>query len=702
MICSVVYVVQLPIIADMIGKANNEATVIQVANQLVGSEYSLKEQVHPSALETPVWLEKTSDLELDDKKIAKFEKQILNEEFRRFETNSFVKVKAVDLQTNKSYTNSENFAFPNIDRMSKKDKEKYTVVKLTYNDKGELSIAGAYVNADVENHLTYTFEEERQYALSALYDEGIVQGITYDDGVYNDYEQNLIYDNYKLNPVTNLEITYVIPNDLTTQYLKGNIDIYDNEKWHEVGFFNRYDANSSLYIMVGLLVGAVVGLIMLMLPIKKVREIQPYKIITKLPIEPVLVGVCFIFFAVLGMLGEVIKSMQAGILINGFIWDGRILYFGLVFVLEATLLWLCSICAFIVKYAITNFKIYIMQQSLMTRIFKWVFTLSFSPRGSVAIISFFFVNLFIVIFGISNYGSKLGLVIVLYVIFSIAMIYVLNRASINYQKVLDQSKSVSEGNFTSEPLGDVQPFNEISKQLSTINEGFKFAVEEEVKSQKMKTELITNVSHDLKTPLTAIISYVDLLKKEPMDPTVKSYVDVLDRNSNRLKRLIEDLFEVSKADSGNVDLQLDKIDVVSLLNQTLIETKDDKNDHLDLRVTCSSEHIYAKLDANKMYRVFENLLHNIYKYALPNTRVYIDVEEKEQVQITFKNISQQELDFDANQLTNRFVQGDESRNQEGSGLGLAIVKSFVELQGGEINITADGDLFKVELSFAKF
>ena len=224
------------------------------------------------------------------------------------------------------------------------------------------------------------------------------------------------------------------------------------------------------------------------------------------------------------------------------------------------------------------------------------------------------------------------------------------------------------------------------------------------KSQQMKYELITNVSHDLKTPLTAIITYVDLLKNPDLtEEERKSYVETLDVKSQRLKVLIEDLFEVSKANSGNVQMNFMDVDVVKLMKEVRVEMSDKiEQSNLDFRWNLPEEKVVLSLDGQRTYRIFENLLNNSIKYAMPFTRVYVDIVNGDsEVVITFKNMSAQELNFDAEHLTERFVRGDSARNSEGSGLGLAIAKSFTELQNGQFDISIDGDLFKVTIRFRK-
>lgn len=272
----------------------------------------------------------------------------------------------------------------------------------------------------------------------------------------------------------------------------------------------------------------------------------------------------------------------------------------------------------------------------------------------------------------------------------------------DYQVLLNATRQLSNGNFGVKINEDVGVFNPLKDEFTHIKDGFEKAVNEEVKSQKMKTELISNVSHDLKTPLTSIITYIDLLKNDQLiDEDRKKYIEILERNSLRLKNLIDDLFEVSKVNSGNVHLDLVDVDIVSLIKQAQLESQDKLDEkNLDVRMNCSEEKIICYLDSSKTYRIFENLFINISKYALANTRVYIDlIQIDHQIQITFKNISEAEMTFNENEIVERFVQGDKSRNTSGSGLGLAIIKSFTELQKGQFKVEVDGDLFKSILTF---
>nr|WP_300900696.1 sensor histidine kinase [uncultured Acetatifactor sp.] len=287
------------------------------------------------------------------------------------------------------------------------------------------------------------------------------------------------------------------------------------------------------------------------------------------------------------------------------------------------------------------------------------------------------------------------------VVYSVLLYIILRRYVSQLQKryriLLKAVDEIAEGNLNvsiPEDLGIFEPFRE---QVFKIQDGLQKAVDTEVKSQRMKVELVTNMSHDLKTPLTAIITYINLLKEKDITPEQREeYLNTLERKSLRLKSLIEDLFEFSKASSQNITLNIMDLDIMNLLKQVAFEMSDKLGEAgLDVRMNLTEEKVILPLDSQKTYRIYENLFGNIAKYALPGTRVYVNgFRIGDTVIITLKNISAQEITVDSSELTERFVRGDASRNTEGSGLGLAIAKSFMELQGGELTLEVDGDLFK--------
>lgn len=300
----------------------------------------------------------------------------------------------------------------------------------------------------------------------------------------------------------------------------------------------------------------------------------------------------------------------------------------------------------------------------------------------------------------------------LLIIYSFVIYYLfkkyIKKISVQYINLLNAVGSIANGSLNNTFEEDFGIFESSKEELYEIQNGFKNAVDKEVKSQMMKTELITNVSHDLKTPLTAIITYIDLMKEENItEEQRKIYLDTLEKKSLRLKVLIEDLFEVSRATSGNISLDLVPVDICNLIRQVYLEHEDKmKETGLQVRFSMPEGKVILQLDSQKTYRIFENLYGNIIKYALPETRVFVTAEKREKkdgitegIHIEIKNISAQEIAGDPQYLSERFVRGDASRNTEGSGLGLAIARSFTELQGGTFRIETDGDLFKVILEW---
>ncbi|MBC5627019.1 HAMP domain-containing histidine kinase [Clostridium sp. NSJ-49] len=284
------------------------------------------------------------------------------------------------------------------------------------------------------------------------------------------------------------------------------------------------------------------------------------------------------------------------------------------------------------------------------------------------------------------------------IVVTIIFIIIVLKKLAYLEKIMDGAKDGAEGRLTYkiEEKGQGR-FRDLAHNINNMKEGLRESLQNEVKSERMKTELITNVSHDLKTPLTSIINYIDLLKREDIEPeSARDYVNVLDNKAQRLKVLIDDLFEASKAASGAMELNIEKIEIVQLLKQVLGENDERISNHgLSLRVNTPEEKVFIKGDGKRLYRVFENLISNIVKYSMENTRVYIDIiKEDECVKIVMKNIAAYELNFDVNEITERFKRADEARTSEGSGLGLAIAKSIVELHGGTFYIEVDGDLFK--------
>ncbi len=301
-------------------------------------------------------------------------------------------------------------------------------------------------------------------------------------------------------------------------------------------------------------------------------------------------------------------------------------------------------------------------------------------------------------------AGALDFFLVLAVLNAVAIAVLIIFTAIQLQRIKNGGEKIAEGDidYKIDTSYMFPEFREFCGSLSNISAGMQNAVDEKMKSERMRTELITNVSHDIKTPLTSIINYVDLIKKEqPENEKIKEYVTVLDRQSSRLKKLIEDLVEASKASSGSLKVELSECDAGVLLSQTVGEFDERlKNAGLTSVLTVPDTPVKIMADGRHLWRVLENLTGNVCKYSLPGTRVYMDLTVRdEKAVITFKNISKYPLNISGDELMERFVRGDTSRNTEGSGLGLSIARSLTELQGGDMHIDIDGDLFKATVEF---
>jgi signal transduction histidine kinase len=284
--------------------------------------------------------------------------------------------------------------------------------------------------------------------------------------------------------------------------------------------------------------------------------------------------------------------------------------------------------------------------------------------------------------------------------FNVAAVYFAAKSLRNLSQIMEAAKELSGGNldYSLDSKEMSVAFVDFAEDLQGIQSGLKKAVSEAVKGERMKTELITNVSHDLKTPLTSIINYVDLLKKEQLNnENAEEYLDVLEEKSARLKQLVEDLIEASKATSGNLAVCAEKVDMHQLVMQAYGEYEEKiEKAGLDIRMNAAEKELFALADGKHMWRIVENLLSNALKYSMPNSRVYISIDKSEHYGIlTIKNISAYPLEISPEQLTERFIRGEASRTTEGSGLGLSIAQGLTNLQGGRFKVDIDGDLFKV-------
>lgn len=296
--------------------------------------------------------------------------------------------------------------------------------------------------------------------------------------------------------------------------------------------------------------------------------------------------------------------------------------------------------------------------------------------------------------------------LLVWILYRIALLPAVVYVALVLRKLQNGAKAIAEGDMNYQISTELMlpEFKKHAQNLNKIREGMTVAVEQKLKSERMKTELITNVSHDIKTPLTSIINYSDLIGKEPCDnPQILEYAQVLHRQSDRLKRLIEDLVEASKASTGNLEVHLAPCEVGVMISQTIGEYEQRlQTSQLTLVVNEPDKPIQIMADGRRLWRVFDNLMNNICKYSQPGTRVYLTLEEgQEDAVIIFRNTSREPLNLSPDELMERFVRGDSARNSEGNGLGLSIARSLTELQKGIMSISIDADLFKVILRFPK-
>ena len=347
---------------------------------------------------------------------------------------------------------------------------------------------------------------------------------------------------------------------------------------------------------------------------------------------------------------------------------------------------------------------------LMYKIYAWakekvkkLFNVVSDKNSSKRKITIFYWG-FIIVSGLIFLATASGVGVLLLLVFWVFVYILMLKYIEKVDKINQALKEIYEGNpnvhLEKEELTGV--LKQMAEYINDIAGGFTNAIEQSLKSERLKTELITNVSHDIKTPLTSIINYVDLLKQEDIkDEKIKQYIDILNQKSLRLKKLIEDLVEASKVSSGNVKLNIEVIDLKELLAQTIGEFEDRfENKNLKIDIEIPDEEVKIKADNRYMYRVIENLFSNITKYSIDNSRVYISLtKQNDKIKLEIKNISKDKLNISPDELMQRFVRGDKSRYTEGSGLGLSIAKSLTEMQGGKFDINIDGDLFKVIIEY---
>ena len=525
----------------------------------------------------------------------------------------------------------------------------------------------------------------------------------------SDYEEG--YYNIDIKPIKNMTFVYAVPKTITS---------YDNIRW---GIEN---ADISIYESMGaggaFIIAGIVALIALIFPIKKAKSTILFRKISKIPFEVWIIIIGLAIAALGPLAGQLIKAT-----LNG---DLQVIFVEIIpsLIIPERIIWIFNFIIWLLSYSAVFFFVlvikyvfnvgvidYIKERTifgmvimLCVRIIKRtldeITKVDLREKNNKLIIKLLAINAVILLIITSIWFFGIPVVILYSVILFFIIRKYVDKISEKYSKLREATSKIAKGNLDVKIEEDLGLFEPFKNDLEKIQDGFKKAVDEEVKSQKMKTDLISNVSHDLKTPLTAIITYADLLKDENLsEEKRKQYIETLDRKAQRLQVLIEDLFEMSKATSGNITLNIENIDVIALMKQTLLELEDKLEEaNLSVRKNMPEGKVILPLDSQRTFRVFENLIINITKYAMPNTRVFIDIiENEDDVAIIMKNMAAEEITFNVDTIAERFVRGDESRNTEGSGLGLAIAKSFVELQGGTFNISVDGDLFKVKIVFVK-
>lgn len=496
---------------------------------------------------------------------------------------------------------------------------------------------------------------------------------------YDRYEPNNIYA-YDYNEKQSISIYIWMPQEIK----KGDV-VYENLKKVEINI-NRFYLSCGSFILFIIL--AILCLVSLSKNKSKINIIED--IVNKIKVWPIEAKVG------IGILGW-ISWNTTFVYYNANNYIRRLNLISVIWTSLALLIYYVLIRVIIINYNERN----LFKKNITIKC--WNYLSEIMTRSSLIktflIMSGLYVISGLLLFVVSGILSIFPIGILIGIILTIIYIVIFIKELIYLDKIIIGSKAATEGklncNIEEKGRGHLR---ELAHDINNIRDGLRKSIESEIKSENMKTELITNVSHDLKTPLTSIINYIDLLKRENIESeTAKDYINILDKKSQRLKVLIDDLFEASKATSGAMELNITKIDIVQLLKQSLGENDERfKNSNLSVKLDIPDTKIFINGDGQRLYRVFENLISNIVKYSLSNTRVYIQmyVDDENKVVIIMRNISAYELDFCANEITNRFKRGDSSRSTEGSGLGLAIAKSIVELHGGKFNIEVDGDLFK--------
>lgn len=573
-----------------------------------------------------------------------------------------------------------------------KDHQMYST--FTYDADGNVTSTGDYVSTD------FTYMSAYQ-----LLKNSISISTSNARETYEIYGKSIPKSQIQLRVPQNLKAEFAIPQNLTE-----NNDII----WYNTGNLVHGEMSGRFLAVTCCMMVFFIGLYILFYPVSVEQEVNPFAFMRKIKAEikwaflGTVLCLAYIGMAFLGvytMTGELQTALQMLGIPYAELVPVVLQFIGMMLTGLFT-----AMGIFEIKYMLTSgFCRYWKEDSLIGSIcgnvkrrFEKLSEVDLSDKIDTVLLKYVLIQMVIV--GVIACFWSFG--IVLSVLYSVLLFFYirkkLKKVQKDYQVLLKEAHQLADGRFDEEITQDVGIFNALGEEFKNVRTGFEKAVCEEMKSQNMKTELISNVSHDLKTPLTGIKNYAELLGQNNVSEQDKQvYLENLQHYIDRLNNLIEDLFEVSKVNSGNIELNPVELNVVALIQQAQAETEDLlKQKNLTVILDAPENGIVQALDGDKTYRIFENLFTNIAKYALPGTRVYVSATaQPEYTEIVFKNISEAQMNFTPEEIVERFVRGDKSRYESGSGIGLAIVKSFTEVQNGTFSIEIDGDLFKAVVRF---
>lgn len=573
-----------------------------------------------------------------------------------------------------------------------KDHQMYST--FTYDADGNVTSTGDYVSTD------FTYMSAYQ-----LLKNSISISTSNARETYEIYGKSIPKSQIQLRVPQNLKAEFAIPQNLTE-----NNDII----WYNTGNLVHGEMSGRFLAVTCCMMVFFIGLYILFYPVSVEQEVNPFAFMRKIKAEIkwaflgtvlCLAYIGMAFLDVYTMTGELQTALQMLGIPYAELVPVVLQFIGMMLTGLFT-----AMGIFEIKYMLTSgFCRYWKEDSLIGSIcgnvkrrFEKLSEVDLSDKTDTVLLKYVLIQMVIV--GVIACFWSFG--IVLSVLYSVLLFFYirkkLKKVQKDYQVLLKEAHQLADGRFDEELTQDVGIFNALGDELKNVRIGFEKAVSEEIKSQNMKTELISNVSHDLKTPLTGIKNYAELLGQDNVSGQDKQVcLENLQHYIDRLNNLIEDLFEVSKVNSGNIELNPVELNVVALIQQAQAETEDLlKQKNLTVILDAPENGIVQALDGDKTYRIFENLFTNIAKYTLPGTRVYVSATaQPEYTEIVFKNISEAQMNFTPEEIVERFVRGDKSRHESGSGIGLAIVKSFTEVQNGTFSIEIDGDLFKAVVRF---